>query len=129
MALQDAETLMAHMSKEAPALLNRLYKAAKAYYLMKEEALEVEGATVKIHNDLVQEEMAAALVAVKMITENVEDEQNHSLVVKLNSLSRQANRTKEWWAAKVLAGGGFKPGKSILLEPGETIEFEKTRLP
>lgn len=96
--------------EEAIILLNRLYNAARVYYLMKEESFAVEGAMVKIHNDLIKEEMAAALVAVKMITESTmtpEDMLTYHL-----DLIRQADRRKEWSAAQMLFND-FNSGDSL----------------
>ena len=114
--------------EEATILLNRLYNAARAYYLMKEESIAVEGATVKIHNDLIKEEFVAALVAVKLITEPVKGGLIMSGEVDVVSLRYHANRRREWAAAQVLFNDAYA-GKTILLEPGETLEFAKIRLP
>ena len=84
--------------EEATILLDRLYNASRAYYLMKEEGFAVEGATVKIHNDLIKEELAAALVAVKMITEAMDSEEMLTYYLDLI----HTDRRKEWSAAKVL---------------------------
>ena len=90
--------------EEATILLNRLYNASRAYYLMKEESFAVEGAMVKIHNDLIKEELAAALVAVKMITEVMDPED--MLAYHLDLIRHHSDRRKEWSAAQMLFNTG-----------------------
>ncbi|MCK5600959.1 hypothetical protein KAR91_03760 [Candidatus Pacearchaeota archaeon] len=99
--------------EESLILLNRLYNASKAYYLMKEESFAVEGATVKIHNELVKEEFVAALVAVKMITEAMTPED--MLAYHLDLIRHHTDRRKEWSAAKVLFN----------TDMGDYLEYEK----
>ena len=91
-------------------ILNRLYKAARAYYLMKEESLEAEGATVKIHNDLIKEEMTAALVAVKLIAEPDEARPIMSGEVDIASLRYYADRTRERAMAKMIFDADVNTG-------------------
>ena len=87
--------------EESLILLNRLYNASKSYYLMKEESFAVEGATVKIHNELVKEELVAALVAVKMITEATMAPED-MLRYHLDLIRHHADRRKEWGMAQML---------------------------
>lgn len=102
-------------------ILNRLYKAARAYYLMKEGDIEIETNMDLVREELIKEEMTAALVAVKLIAEPDEARPIMSGEVGIASLRYHAKRRREWSMAKILADGAFKPGKTILLEPGEKI--------
>ena len=90
----------ADILQENPILLDRLYKAARAYYLMQEgELLPV----TKLQADI-QEELAAALVAVKMIGERGP--------VLMPIMSGEAS----------IGIGELKPGEIMLLKPGVKIE-------
>ena len=99
-------------------LLNRLFKAARAYYLMNEGEMRPRASEA----DLIKEEMTAALVAARLITENVE-ERDLECEWKIEDFHRSAKRRREWMMAKILADGAFKA-------TGEILELEaKTRLP
>lgn len=118
--------------QENPVLLDRLYKAARAYFLMREDNEDI---------DSVREELVAALVSVKMTGEmgpvlfQMSGEAHIGELI--GELNRHADRRKEWAVVKVLYGSEFntgtllKPGAVIKLKPGEKIEQKKstTRLP
>lgn len=77
-------------------LLDRLFKASRAYYLMHENG----GCEVKE----IKEEMVAALVDVKL-SFDPRPTSLESLEVDINRLHRHADRRKEWSAAKVVFNG------------------------
>lgn len=106
--------------QENPILLDRLFKAARAYYLMQEG----EPPVTKLHVDLIREELVAALVSVKMIGERgpvlTPIMMSGEASIAVADLMKRADHRKEWAAAKIIFDADFNTG--TLLKPGEKIE-------